>query len=351
MSRSDTRPNPGSARVIDIHCHVMCEEADALTRDAFAPEKDPFVRYGGQSNLYNRDLLRQIKPKLVDPRVRLEDMDRIGIDVQAISVAPPQYFYWAEPGLGAQAARITNDRIAAIVAEHPNRFLGLGTVPLQDVDATLLELDRITSELGFSGIEICTQVNGTDLDDVKFEPFFEQVAERDLLLVVHPNGSTQGERLTDYYLINVVGMPLDSTIFLARLIFGGVLERHPGLKVCVVHGGGYAASYPARFDHAYRVRPECQVHISRPPSDYLSRLYFDTVVYDVPSLSNLIQRYGADHILLGTDYPYDMGEQDPIGLVHALEIPPEDRALVLGRNAARLLRLANGAEVVDNGGW
>jgi len=141
----------------------------------------------------------------------------------------------------------------------------------------------------------------------------------------------------DYYLINVVGMPLDSTIFLARMIFGGVLQRHPSLKMCVVHGGGYAASYPARFDHAYRVRPECREHIDQPPSAYLGRLYFDTMVYDVASLTDLVDRYGADHILLGTDYPYDMAEGDPVGLVRGLGLAPEDEAKILGANAATLL--------------
>ena len=238
MSSPGPHPAIGPETVVDIHCHVMSEDAEALARATFPPERDPFTRYIGRSEGQNRELFGLIRPKLVEPRSRLDDMDRMGIDVQAISVAPPQYFYWAEPSIGAAAARITNDRIAAIVSAHPDRFVGLGTVPLQDVDATLSELDRMTSELGFRGLEICTQVNGIDLDDVRFEPFFAEVAERDLLLVVHPNGTTQGERLTDYYLINVVGMPLDSTIFLARMIFGGVLARHPRLKMCVVHGGG-----------------------------------------------------------------------------------------------------------------
>lgn len=261
----------------------------------------------------------------------------MGVDVQAISVVPPQYFYWAEPSVGVEAARVTNDRIADVVSERPDRFVGLGTVPLQDVDAALDELERITSVLGLRGVEICTQVNGLDLDDPRFEPFFAEVEARDLRLVVHPNGTTQGERLTDYYLINVVGMPLDPTIFLSRMVFEGVLHRHPRLKMCVVHGGGYAASYPARFDHAYRVRPECPRAHRSAPDAYLARLYFDTMVYDVASLKDLVGRYGADHILLGTDHPYDMAEDDPVGLVRALGLPPDDEAMILGRNAARLL--------------
>ena len=327
----------GPNTVVDIHCHVMSEEAEKLAAGTFPPEMEPFAHFSGRSADHNRNLFDRIRSMLVEPEVRLDDMDRMGIDVQAISVAPPQYFYWAEAVVGIEAARVTNDRIAAIVAEHPDRFVGIGTLPLQDIDAALEELARATSELGFRGVEICTQVNGVDLDDPRFEPFFAEVEARGLLVVVHPNGTTQGERLTDYYLINVVGMPLDSTIFLARMIFGGVLQRHPSLKMCVVHGGGYAASYPARFDHAYRVRPECREHIDQPPSAYLGRLYFDTMVYDVASLTDLVDRYGADHILLGTDYPYDMAEGDPVGLVRGLGLAPEDEAKILGANAATLL--------------
>jgi aminocarboxymuconate-semialdehyde decarboxylase len=339
MAADQTARGRGPTGVIDIHCHVQSDEVSTITRDVPMRESDPFVRYLGRSKEHNRRLAERMRTNLVDPRVRIDDMDRMGIAIQAISVAPPHYFYWAEPTLGARVARITNDRIAAIVAEHPSRFVGLGSVPLQDVDAALRELDRATSELGFTGIEICTQVNGLDLDDARFLPFFEEVVRRDLLLVVHPNGTTQGERLTDYYLINVIGMPLDSTIFLARLIFGGVLERLPDLKICVVHGGGYAASYPARFDHAWRVRPECRDKISRSPGEYLSSLYYDTMVYDVPSLASLVTRYGADHIVLGTDYPYDMAEADPVGLVTALGLPEDERKLILGETAARLLRM------------
>jgi aminocarboxymuconate-semialdehyde decarboxylase len=337
VSPPDPPPRLGPDAVIDIHCHMMSEEAESLAAGAISPQSEPFARYSGRSADHNRALFQKIRRKLVDPRSRLDDMDRMGIDVQAISVAPPQYFYWAEPSIGVEAARVTNDRIAAIVSEHPDRFVGLGTVPLQDVDAALDELDRLSSVLGFRGVEICTQVNGSDLDNSRFEPFFAEVERRDLLVVVHPNGTTQGERLTDYYLINVVGMPLDSTIFLSRMIFGGVLHRHPSLKMCVVHGGGYAASYPARFDHAYRVRPECREHIDQAPSAYMARLYFDTMVYDATSLSDLVDRYGADHVVLGSDYPYDMAEDDPVGLVRSLSVSPDDEAKILGRNAAMLL--------------
>ena len=332
-------PSP-TPRVIDIHCHVLAPEAEALTRPHFTIDKDPFFAFSGPaSGEYNQAHFSEIVPMLTDPEIRLRDMDRMGVDVQAISIAPPQYYYWAEPDLGAKAARIENDRLAELVEMHPDRFVGLGTVPMQDVDLALEELERVV-EMGFPGLEICSSVNGLDLDDPRFVPFFEKVVEHDLLLVVHPNGFAQGERLADHYLINTVGMPMDSTLFVSRMIFGGVLERFSSLKVCVVHGGGYIPFYPARFDHAWEAREDCRRFTPRPPSSYLAQLYFDTMVFDPEDLGYLIRRWGADHVLLGTDYPYDMGEDDPVGLVSKVDgLDDRQRGLIVGANAARLLRL------------
>jgi aminocarboxymuconate-semialdehyde decarboxylase len=327
--------------VIDIHAHVMTPEAEEIAAPLFTPDKDPFIGFSGPaSEAYNRRHFADIVPNLTNPEQRLRDMDRMGVDVQAISVVPPQYFYWAEPEVGTKLSGMVNDRLREIVDAHPDRFVGLGTLPMQDVDLALVELDRVVEDLGFHGLEICTNVNGVDFDDARFVPFFERVIQHDLLLVVHPNGFTQGERLTDYYLINTVGMPMDSTVFIARMIFGGVLERFPGLKVCVMHGGGYLPFYPARFDHAYRAREDCREHISRAPSTYLAQLSFDTMVFDPEMLGTLVRRWGAEHVLLGTDYPYDMGEADPLGLLARVEgLRDEERTLIAGGNAARLLRL------------
>ena len=342
VAMAGRRGRPDGAVTIDIHCHVLSPDAEGLARPAFSLEKDPFLHFSGPaSTAYNEGALAEIRPKLTVVEERLADMDRMGIDIQAISVAPPQYYYWAEPDLGQKLARMQNDNLASMVAEHPGRFVGLGTVPLQDVGATLDELDRIAQDLRFPGIEICTNVNGDDFDHPRFLPFFERCRDLDLAVVVHPNGFTHGDRLAAYYLINTIGMPLDSTVFLARMIFGGVLERVPDIKMCVVHGGGYLPSYPSRYDHAWRERADVREFIpDHPPSTYLKRLHFDSVLYDAYDLATLIDRYGADHVLLGTDYPYDMGEDDPVALISSIEgISETELALILGGNAARLFNL------------
>jgi aminocarboxymuconate-semialdehyde decarboxylase len=331
----------GDGTVIDVHAHVMSPEAQEIAAPLFIPEKDPFINFSGPiSGAYNKKHFAEIVPNLTLPERRLRDMDRMGIDVQAISVVPPQFFYWAEPDFGARLSTMVNDRLLEIVQGHPDRFVGLGTLPLQDVDLALGELDRVVVDLRFPGLEICTNVNGIDFDDPRFIPFFEKVVEHDLLLVVHPNGFTSGERLADHYLINTVGMPMDSTVFIARMIFGGVMERFPDLKVCVTHGGGYLPFYPARFDHAYEARDDCRQHITRKPSSYLAQMYFDTMVFDPEMISTLVKRWGPEHVLLGTDYPYDMGETDPLGLLAKVtDLGDDERAKIAGGNAARLLGL------------
>ena len=345
MSEQPTRHDATDAAgnnttVIDIHCHVGTPGCSDLVGDLYRPEHEPFDYFGGASTTYNQTHFASLAGKLTDPGERLAEMDRMGVDVQAISVAPPQYYYWTEPDLGSRLSRMENEWIARLCAGHPDRLVGLGTVPLQDTDRALAELDHISGQLRFAGIEICTNVNGTDLDVERLAPFWDAVADLDLLVVLHPHGFTQGQRLGDYYLVNVIGNPLDSTVALSRLIYGGVLERHPDLKLCVVHGGGYLPFYAARMDHAYQVRPEAREHIPAPPSTYLQRVHFDTVVFDPSDIRRLIDNYGPDHVLLGTDYPYDMGETDPVGLVDRVPgLSAKERDLIVGGNATRLLRL------------
>jgi aminocarboxymuconate-semialdehyde decarboxylase len=235
-----------------------------------------------------------------------------------------------------------NEGIAALVAAHPDRFVGMGSVPLQNAELAVQELEYAVKKLGLKGVEINTNVNGLNLTDPKLglEKFFAKANELGVVIFMHPLGFTQGERLTNHYFNNVIGNPLDTTIAVSHLIFDGVVQRNPKIKFIAAHGGGFIAHYWARMDHAWKARPDCRTVIKRKPSSYLEKFYFDTITFDPAMLKNLIDRYGADHVLLGTDYPYDMGEDDPLGLIRAVKrLPADQRRQIEGLNAMKLLKI------------
>jgi aminocarboxymuconate-semialdehyde decarboxylase len=328
-----------AGRVIDIHCHRECGPAAALMK----PESErlgraPF-KFGNElTREVNRQQMLDIRPKMESVEVRLADMDVAGIDVQALSLSPYQLFHWADGELGLRAFRIINDDLADLVRAHPDRFLGLGAVPLQDPTAAIQELRRCADDLGFRGIEMATHIEGEELSSPRFEPFWEEVENLGMVVFVHPTGFTEPKRFTDHYFLNTIGHPLEETICAGRLIFDGVMERHPGLKFVFAHGGGFLPAYAGRFDHAYQAREDVRHGLPRLPSEYLSGFFFDTMVFEPDQLGFLIEKYGSDHILLGTDYPYDMGEADPLGLLNKVSgLSPEDMDLIVGGNAARLL--------------
>ena len=339
--QAQEEPVVKKAVTVDIHCHISTPAVEPLVKDLVTPEKEPFFRFATAETLQiNQQRFAALVPKLTDPQERLKDMDRMGIAIQAISPGPNQFYYWTDGELGLKVARLQNDRVAEIVRTHPDRFVGMGTLPLQDTEKAVHELERVVKDLGFHAVEISSNVTGMDFDDPRFEPFWAKVQELDVLVFVHPVGFSDAARLKDYYLNNVIGQPLEEAVFVSRLIFGGVLERYPNLKIVVGHGGGYLPYYPGRMDHAYKVRPECQKHISRPPSEYLKKLYFDSIVYQEPSLENLVRFAGSDHVLLGTDYPFDMGEDDPVKFINQLKsVPQAERDKILGGNAVRLLKI------------
>ena len=216
----------------------------------------------------------------------------------------------------------------------------LGTVPFQAPDFAVAELDRIHKSLGFRGIEIATNVAGEDFSAERFRKIFARIEELGLLIFMHPTGFPEARRFADHYLVNVIGNPLDSTVALHHLIFGGVLHDYPNLKLVIAHGGGYLPAYSGRIDHAAAARPDCCEKINRMPTTYLKRLYFDTIVFTHHQLEYLVEQYGADHVLVGTDYPADMGEVDPIGFIEgARGLDDNERRAILGGNAARLLNI------------
>ena len=326
---------------IDIHCHVHTPAAEDLVKDLPGAGISPSMRWQNEASLeVNRKQAETVREQLTSVERRLADMDALGVDIQAISPSPPQYYYGIPAELGRQTARLINENIASIVAAHPDRFVGMGTVPMQNTEFAVAELERMVRELDLRGVEICTNVAGEELSHERFRPFFAKAQELGILIFMHPNGFTEGRRLTDHYFINVIGNPLDSTVAVSHLIFGGVLDAYPRLKICVAHGGGFLPAYSARMDHAHGARPDCRHAIKRKPTSYLKRLYFDTIVFTHDQLDYLVSQYGSDRLLLGSDYPFDMAEPDPIGFIESdKRLKSDDKAAILGGNAARLLKV------------
>lgn len=333
------RDFPSDLLTVDIHCHAHVSAADTIVAEAFDPKFEPMLRHSTeQTREINRTQMAGLHEKLTDAGERLADMDRLGIDVQAISPSPFQYFYWADADPARNAAKAVNDGIAELVAEAPERFVGLGTVPMQDPRLAREELERIVTEHAFKGVQLATNVDGKELSNDAFRSFFARVEELELLLFLHPNGYTEGERLSRHYLINTIGNPLDTSVAVAHLILDGVLDDFPRLKICLAHGGGYLPAYAERLDHGYRQRADCRGRCQSLPSEKLRRLHFDTVIFSPSQLEFLIEEYGVDRILLGTDYPYDMGEPDPLAFLAKLnKLDDSGRRKIAGRNAARLL--------------
>ena len=327
-------------RTIDTHCHLFVPSVEALI--AGHPAKIAEVEagrlaLGEPSATVNEAMFKSIAPKLTDPLQRLRDMDAIGIDIQVISPSPIQCYYWAEPALSEKIVEAQNAEISALCASHPSRFVGLGTVSMQQPERAAEQLEELVRDRGFKGVQISTLVNGLDLSDSFFDPFWTKAAALSAVVFIHPWGSTVGPRLADYYLFNVIGQPFETTVCLSKLILGGLLDRLPNLKILASHGGGYLPFYSGRIDRAYSIRPESGKCLLN-PSEYLRRIWYDSVVYDPSSLMMLVENVGCGQVVLGTDYPYDMGHYDNAGLLAGFS--SEAKRMILGANAEALFGIA-----------
>jgi aminocarboxymuconate-semialdehyde decarboxylase len=273
---------------------------------------------------------------------RLADMDAAGVDVQVVSPSPSQYHYWADGDLARHVWQSANRGIAAIVAEEPARFTGLGLVPLQHPDLCVEALEDAVLTCGLAGVELSSHAPPTqdgartvELSDARLDPFWARASELGAVVFLHPFGCTLDERLDLYYLSNTVGQPVENAVALSHLVFSGVLDRHPSLKVLAAHGGGYLPTFLGRSDHAWQVRPEAR-DCAQPPSSYLHRLGFDSLVHTPDALRALVAAVGAQNVLLGSDYPFDMGVPDPVQRLEAAGLDPDQVAAIAYRNARRL---------------
>jgi aminocarboxymuconate-semialdehyde decarboxylase len=325
---------------VDVHTHVLIPAVEAAVagEPGLARQRELDLHGTGvESSAVNQEQLARLGPLLTDPALRLEAMDRAGVDVQVVSPMP-LYHYWTDPVLAERVTRLTNEGVAALVATHPQRLAGLGTVPLQHPDLAVTELTRAVEEFGLLGVQVGTSAGGRELADDMLDGFWARAAELEAVVFVHPWGCSLGERLDRYYLSNTVGNPVETTVALSHIAFSGLLDRHPGLRIVAAHGGGYLPTYLGRSDHAWQVRPEAR-RCAHAPSAYLRRMWFDSLVYTPQALRHLVEAVGADRVVLGSDYPFDMGVPDPVDRLAAAGLPEADEQAIRSGNALALLGL------------
>jgi aminocarboxymuconate-semialdehyde decarboxylase len=330
-----------SAPTIDVHAHVLVphvEDAVAGHPALSAARALDARRNGPEALAVSGPMLRDRIPKLTDVKARLAAMDAAGIDIQLVSPSPSHYHYWADEDLARTVWEEANVGTAEHISQAPQRLHGLGLIPLQHPNHAVEALDHALS-LGLRGVEISSHAPGRELSDPAYEPFWKRAEETRAILFLHPFGCTLDERLDRWYLSNTVGQPAENAVALSHLIFSGVLDNHPGLRVVAAHGGGYLPTHIGRSDHAWRARTDAR-GCAHPPSSYLKQLYFDSLVHDPHVLRELIRVAGPDRVLLGSDFPFDMGTDDPLGALRAVkDLPDPHFHAVRGGNAAALLRL------------
>jgi aminocarboxymuconate-semialdehyde decarboxylase len=329
--------------VIDAHTHILVEEAELLAsrlRSKY-PSNAGIDFQGIESRKVNREKFSDIRKGLMDVKTKLVDMDRMGVDMAVLSASPMSYYAWAEGEDAMQLARIQNEAMSEITSHYADRFIALATIPLQDVPLGIAELTYAVETLGHKGVMIQTNFRGRDLDHPIFESFYDQLERLDVPLFLHPHDVAGYERCQDYYLTNLIGNPLDTTIAVSRMLLGGVFERHPGLRICLVHGGGQFPYIKGRLDHGYRERSEVRKGATKEPSAYLGQIWFDTTTHWDPALRFLIQEFGSDHVYLGSDYPFDMADMDCVERVRRMGLSPEAEEKILGGNMAKLLKISH----------
>jgi aminocarboxymuconate-semialdehyde decarboxylase len=325
---------------VDVHAHVLLPQVDQAVagRPGHAAHRDLDARRNGSASMeVSGRMVAERIPRLTRIDARLADMAAARVDVQIVSPSPSHYHYWADPGLARTVCRLANEGVAAHCAQAPGRLHGLGLVPLQH-PALMVELLRHALGLGLKGVEISSHAPGRDLSDPAYEPFWAHAAETGAVVFLHPFGCTLDERLDRWYLSNIVGQPVENAVALSHLIFSGVLDRHPHLRLLAAHGGGYLPTYTGRADHGWRLRPDVR-GCAEPPSAYLRRIWFDSLVYHPAALAALIDAAGTSQVVLGSDHPFDMGVDDPLDRLRAAL--PEGPALdaVRGGNALHLFDL------------
>jgi aminocarboxymuconate-semialdehyde decarboxylase len=325
-------------RIIDIHAHWYPEEwLKVFEKDG--PREGARLERGPTGYAIRTErITNSFDEQFVDLDLRRAGMDRQGVDVHALSLTAPMV-YWASPGLGLALSQAYNDAAAAAHSRHPERFVGLAMLPMQAPGLALAELERCARLPGMRGLYLATNINGADLDEKRYWDVYAKAEELGWAVFLHPVDTIGRERTTRYYLKNLLGNPYDTGVAAASLIFGGVMDAFPKLEVNLPHAGGTFPWLIGRLDHGTRVRPELK-HMQRLPSEYLRRFSYDTIGHDERINTNLVRLVGADRVLLGSDYCFDMGLNDPVATVARIDgLSEAERDQIRGGSAARLLRL------------
>ncbi|KPK20501.1 MAG: hypothetical protein AMJ67_00605 [Betaproteobacteria bacterium SG8_41] len=330
----------GRVKRVDVHSHVLPLEMveairkrprDYQMRVEGAAEKELFIRDDRHTT--------PVYAEFHDADAKVEGMDRKGIDVSVISVTPVVFFYWLDAEAGLAAARLMNDGIARMVAKRPDRLRGMATLPLQDPDAAVAELERVAKEHGFRSVEVGCRVRGELVSEPRYRPVLRRAQELGVFLFAHPYvAGALPPDLGCYYLGNLAGLPFDTALMAAHLMFGGALDELPALNFVLAHGGGHLPYQIGRLAHGHKVRKEARAHTSKTPLELLRRFYFDALTHDADALRFLVGKVGADRVTIGTDAPFDMAEENPVAMIEALTgVSEREREQILGLNALALL--------------
>ncbi len=320
---------------IDVHAHLMIPQMYEITapHSMFVKSNaDPLMSEAARKVVRQREAF--VVQRMSDVTERIGLMDQMGIDIQVLSSSlVHQLTYWAEPPESLRLERMLNDRMAQLVAANPKRLIGLGGVPLAAPDLAVAELTRLMSELHLAGVGISTMAGDMELGDRRLRPFWEKAEELGAVVYIHPAGNT-GARFENWYLWNSIGQAFEEAMAIASLMYEGILDAFPKLKICISHGGGYMPYYMGRIARNYVDKPATRVNMSKSPADYLRMIYYDSCVYETEVLEALVRRVGADRVVLGSDYP--VGEPKPIAFVESCALTTAEKEQIIGLNAARL---------------
>ena len=321
---------------IDIHTHIMPKEIpkwiEKFGYGSFIHLEDsgPCTARMMQGDKF----FREIESNCWDPQVRIRDSDATNVDVQVLSIIPVLFHYWAQPVHALETSRYFNDYIAEVVSRNPKRFIGLGTLPMHDVELAIQELERCMNDLGMVGVEIGSHINEWNLSAPELFPFFEAADQLGAAIFVHPWDMMGKEDMEKYWLPWLVGMPAETSRAICSMIFAGVFEKLPNLKVAFAHGGGSFPATISRIEHGFDVRPDlCAVDNNHSPKSYLGKFYIDSLVHDARILDYLVDLMGADRIALGSDYPFPLGEHHPGKLIEQMPYSAHTKEMLLSGSA------------------